>query len=115
QLVFDAHAAQRTFDALAVPDAVAQLVARRLEALDHDASATLALAAIAGEEFDLATIEACSAIEPEQLLDIVESLCRQRFLVEQEPERFRFAHALVRDAALATIGATRRQRLHRRL
>lgn len=115
QLIFDAHAAQGTFDALAVPDAVAQLVARRLEALDHDASATLALAAIAGAEVDLATIEACSAIKPEQLLDIVESLCRQRFLAEQEPERFTFAHALVRDAVLATIGATRRQRLHRRL
>ena len=115
QLVLDAHATRRTFDAGAVPDAVAQLVARRLDALDHDVSSTLALAAIAGEEFDLATIEACSSIEPEHLLDIVESLCRRRFLVEQGAERFAFGHALVRDAVLASIGPTRRQRLHRRL
>jgi DNA-binding SARP family transcriptional activator len=115
QLVLDAHATQRTFDARAVPDAVAQLVGRRLEALDRDFSSTLALAAVAGEEFDLGIIEACSSIAPEQLLDIVESLCRQRFLTELDAERFAFAHALVRDAVLATVGPTRRQRLHKRL
>jgi DNA-binding SARP family transcriptional activator len=103
QLVLDAHATQRTFDAGAVPDAVAQLVSRRLDALDGDSSSTLALAAVAGEEFDLETIEACS------------SLCRQGFLTEVDAERFSFAHALVRDAVLATIGPTRRQRLHRRV
>jgi DNA-binding SARP family transcriptional activator/tetratricopeptide (TPR) repeat protein len=115
QLVLDAHATQRTFDAGAVPDAVAQLISRRLEALDGDSSSMLALAAIAGEEFDLQTIEACSSIAPEQILDIVESLCRQVFLTEVDAERFSFAHALVRDAVLATIGPTRRQRLHRRV
>ena len=115
QLILDAHATQRTFDAGAVPDAVAQLVARRLDALDRDLSSTLALAAVAGLEFDLTTIEACSALPAEQLLDIVESLCRQRFLTELDAERFAFAHALVRDAVLATIGPTRRQRLHKRL
>ncbi|MDQ1467146.1 MAG: hypothetical protein QOH10_1561, partial [Actinomycetota bacterium] len=35
QLVFDAHASERSFDAGAVPDAVAQLVARRIDALDR--------------------------------------------------------------------------------
>ena len=115
QLVFDAHSTQRTFDAGSVPDAVALLVARRLEALDRDSSSTLALAAVAGGEFELATIEECSSIESDQLLEVVESLCRQRFLVELDAERFTFGHAIVRDAVLATIGATRRQRLHRRL
>ncbi len=115
QLVLDAHATQRTFDAGAVPDAVAQLVARRLDALDRELVSTLALAAIAGTEFELATIEACSSMAPDRLLDVVESLCRQRFLTELDAERFTFAHALVRDAVLATIGPTRRQRLHRRL
>jgi DNA-binding SARP family transcriptional activator len=115
QLVLDAHSTRRTFDAGAVPDAVAQLVGRRLEALDRDLSSTLALAAVAGAEFDLDTIEACSSLPPEHFLDVVESLCRQRFLTELGAERFAFAHALVRDAVLATIGPTRRQRLHKRL
>jgi len=115
QLVLDAHSTRRTFDAAVVPDAVAQLVARRFDALDRDLSSTLALAAIAGPEFDLATIEACSSLPPERLLDLVEALCRQRFLFELDAERFAFAHALVRDAVLATIGPTRRQRLHKRL
>ena len=91
----------------AVPDAVAQLVARRLDALDPDLASTLALAAVAGEDFELATIEACSSLDPDRLLDVVEALCRQRFLAESGPERFAFVHALVRDAVLATIGVTR--------
>ncbi len=115
QLVLDAQATRRPFDSGAVPNAVAQLVARRVESLDRDLASTLALAAVAGPEFELATLEQCSAIESEPLLDAVEDLSRQRFLTEQGPERFTFAHALVRDAVLATIGETRRRRMHRRL
>ena len=75
QLVLDAQTTRRPFDAAAVPDAVAQLVARRLDALAPDLRSTLALAAVAGVEFDVATLESCSSIEPERLLDIVEALC----------------------------------------
>ena len=115
QLVLDAQATRRPFDAAAVPDAVAQLVARRVDTLERDLRSTLALAAVAGEEFDLATLESCSSMESDRLLDIVEELAHQRFLAEQGAERFTFVHALVRDAVLATITDTRRQRLHRRL
>jgi len=115
QLVLDAQTTRRPFDAAAVPDAVAQLVARRLDALDRDLTSTLALAALAGAQFDLATLESCSSIDPERLLDIVEDLSRQHFLAEQGPDRFTFAHELVRDAVLATVSDTRRRRLHRRL
>ena len=98
-----------------MPDAVAQLVARRLDALDDELTSTLTLAAVAGEDFELGTLEACSSLTSDRLLDIVEALSRQGFLAEHGPEHFTFAHALVRDAVLSTIGATRRQRLHRRL
>jgi DNA-binding SARP family transcriptional activator len=115
QLVLDAQTTRRPFDPAAVPEAIAQLVARRLDSLEPDLRSTLALAAVAGSEFDLTTLESCSSIEPERLLDIVEALTRQRFLVERGAERFTFAHELVRDAVLATITDTRRGRLHRRL
>ncbi len=115
QLVLDAQATRRPFDAAAVPDAVAQLVALRLDALDRDFTSTLVLAALAGAQFDLATLESCSSIEPERLLDIVEDLSRQHFLAEQGADTFTFVHELVRDAVLATISDTRRRRLHRRL
>jgi DNA-binding SARP family transcriptional activator len=115
QLVLDAQTTRRPFDAAAVPDAVAQLVARRLDALAPDLRSTLALAAVAGVEFDVETLESCSSIEPERVLDIVEALARRRFIFERGPERFAFVHELVRDTVLATITDTRRSRLHRRL
>jgi DNA-binding SARP family transcriptional activator len=115
QLVLDAQTSRRPFDAAAVPDAVAQLVAHRLDALDTDRRSTLALAAVAGEQFDLETLASCSSIESERLLDIIEDLSRQGLLTEQGPNRFTFVHELVRDAVLAMVGDTRRRRLHRRL
>ncbi|MDZ4825881.1 MAG: hypothetical protein SGJ13_05375, partial [Actinomycetota bacterium] len=86
-----------------------------LDALPREATAAIALAAIAGDEVDVETLEACSPAEPDELLLMLEDMCRQRFLEERVAGRFRFVHALVRDAVLATIGGTRRQRLHRRL
>jgi DNA-binding SARP family transcriptional activator len=103
------------FDPGAVPDALAHLVARRLDALDPKLTTTLALAAVAGNEFTFATLEACSPLTPEKLIEIVEQFCRMRFLEERETNEFRFVHALVRDAVLGTIGPTRRQQLHRRV
>lgn len=114
QLVGDTSGPE-AFDPGAVPDALAHLVGRRLDALDPKMTTTLALAAVAGNEFTFATLEACSPLSPEKLIEIVEQFCRMRFLEEREPNEFRFVHALVRDAVLGTIGATRRQQLHRRV
>lgn len=115
QLLLDAGAADSSFDPVSVPEAVAVFVERRLDALPRPASAMLALAAVAGDEIDIDTFEACSPSKPDELLGILEDMCRQRFLEERAAGSFRFVHALVRDAVLTTIGQTRRQRLHRRL
>jgi DNA-binding SARP family transcriptional activator len=115
QLVGDAAASHTPFDPGAVPEVVAQFVARRLDALDRELAATLSLAAVVGAEFDIEVVEACSPLDPDRLLEVIEEFCRQRFLDERAPGQFMFAHALVRDAVLATIGATRLQRLHRRI
>ena len=115
QLVLDAQTTRRPFDAAAVPDAVAQLVARRLDALAPDLRSTLALAAVAGVEFDLATLESCSSIEPERLLDIVEALCAPAI-----PRRARTGAIHLRARARARCRARDDHRrspgaLHRRL
>ena len=60
QLVLDAQTTRRPFDAAAVPDAVAQLVAASPRRARPDLRSTLALAAVAGGEFDGATLESCS-------------------------------------------------------
>jgi DNA-binding SARP family transcriptional activator len=103
------------FDPAVLPDAIAQLVQRRLDALDGDRATTLSLAAVAGTEFELATLEACSRLDHDELLEMVEDLSRRRFLEERAPGQFGFAHALVRDAVLATLSVTRLQRTHLRI
>ena len=115
QLVREAEGTGLPFDPAAVPSAVAQLLERRLASLDEGLSSVLVLSAVAGPEFDLAVVEACTTVSADELLDRVETLCHGHFLDEREPGRFAFAHELVRDAVLATVGATRRGRLHRRL
>jgi DNA-binding SARP family transcriptional activator len=114
QLVNDALARGTPIDLEGVPGAVAQHVVRRVETLDRPHGALLALAAVVGGDVDPALLEACAA-EPELVLDRLEQLARERFLEERGPERFGFPHAIVRDAVLATVSATRRRRLHGRV
>jgi DNA-binding SARP family transcriptional activator/tetratricopeptide (TPR) repeat protein len=115
QLVREAQSSSQPFDPTMVPDAVARLLERRVGALDAQLAATLALAAIVGTRVDLATMEACATAPPDTLLDHLEDLCHRRFLEERGVGKFAFAHELVRDAVLATVGPTRRGQLHRRV
>lgn len=115
ELLREATATCRALDPSVVPEAVARLLGRRLTALEPDLASVLVLAAVAGPVFDLATLEGCTTFGPDALLDLVENLCARRFLVERAPGRFAFAHDLVRDATLGTVGATRQSRLHHRL
>ena len=115
QLVREAEASGQPFDPEAVPSAVASLLERRLESLEPDLASTLVLAAVAGPVSELSTLEACSALEPERVLTLVEALTAGRFLEERDADSFGFTHGLVRDAVLASVGATRRSRTHRRV
>jgi DNA-binding SARP family transcriptional activator len=114
-LVREARAAGTAFDPDALPEALAGLLERRLETLDRAARDVLMLGAVCGVEFDVTTVEACRASSAGELLDVVDALCRERLLEERGGGRVAFAHELVRDAVLRTIGATRRSRLHQRV
>jgi len=72
----------------------------------------LRAAAVIGPEIDLDLLAAVTATTPGELLDHLEEGMRRRFLVEQGP-RFTFAHALVREALAATVGASRTAYIHR--
>src|SRR5215212_5491511 len=54
----------------AVPDSVKDLLLRRLDRLDEDARRTLAVAAVAGRQFDLAMLEAVLGVAREELIDL---------------------------------------------
>ena len=76
------------------------------------AAATLRAAAVIGPEVDLDLVAAVTATAPGVMLDHLEEGVRRRFLVEKGPA-FVFAHALVREALVSTVGASRAAYIHR--
>lgn len=76
------------------------------------AAATLRAAAVIGPDVDLELLAAVTGAPPAVLLDHLEDGVRRRFLVEEGPA-FVFAHALVREALAASVGASRAAFVHR--
>ena len=101
-------------DVAALPLAVADVVARRVAALDPADAAVLGLAAVIGGQVPVPVVEAC-AVAPAVVVDQLERLGLEGFLVEEEAERFSFVHEVVREAVVAGLGPTRASRLHRRV
>ena len=72
----------------------------------------LRLAAVAGEDFDLALLESVDGTGDE--LDAVEAAVAAALVAETAtPTSFRFVHALVRETLYRDLSAARRARLHR--
>jgi hypothetical protein len=101
-------------DVDAVPDAIRDVVRRRLASLPQSTRAELEVAAVVGERFDLDTVVAASEHDPNTCLDALDTAIATQVLV-QESDAWRFSHALVRDAVLAEISPLRRARLHHRV
>jgi len=112
-------------DTLAPPAEVGELVAQQWERVAPAARRLLDVAAVAGEEFDAAAV--AGALDDD--LEIVDAELRQQAAqavwiqhvgVSSWPDgttagRYRFVHALYRDAVYGGIPSARRSRLHRAL
>jgi DNA-binding SARP family transcriptional activator len=98
----------------AVPPGVRDVVRYRVSTLTADQQAVLQQAAVIGIDVDLELLTAL-APDPEPVLDAVEAATRHGFLVEHGPQRFRFAHALVRDTVYEDLSRSRRAQWHERL
>ena len=74
------------------------------------------IAAVAGEEFLLADLAAACDISDDELAGDLDAAVGAGLVDETGvPGRYRFAHALVREAVLTGLTSTRRALLHRRL
>ncbi|GAA1071394.1 BTAD domain-containing putative transcriptional regulator [Nocardiopsis composta] len=94
----------------AVPAGVRDVVRHRLAALPEETRAVLTRAAVIGREADIDLLAALVGEEP--ALRAAEDAARTGFAVEEGPDRFRFAHALVREALYEDLSRLRRARLH---
>jgi predicted ATPase len=96
-----------------VPAGIRDVVRARVERLSTPCSDALGAAAVLGEAFDVATLSAVSGVDDDALLLLLEEAAAAGLVEEVGAGRYRFAHALTRDAVYAGLGPSRCARLHR--
>lgn len=88
----------------------------RLARLPERTADALTVAAVAGAEFDADVLAGAIGVEPDQALDALEAAEWARLVRPAgTPDRFTFAHALVRETIVAGLAGGRRLRLHARI
>ena len=102
---------------LRLPDEVTNLLSRRLGRLSEPCRKSMEIAAVIGREFDVPVLERVCEADLVEILAVVDEARRARVIVEVSTsvDRYRFAHALVRETAYASLGTSRRARLHLRV
>jgi len=104
-------------DKIGIPESVREVVSRRLARLSDDANRALLVATVAGTEFELGLLQSAGSLGEEVLLSSLEEATAARLIIEAPgvAHRYRFAHALVRDALYGQLSPARRMVLHRRV
>ncbi|HET6968365.1 MAG TPA: BTAD domain-containing putative transcriptional regulator, partial [Ornithinibacter sp.] len=109
------HGALGSLDAPAwrtVPDNVRDLVRHRTAELAPASAHVLRTAAVAGRAFDLLVVERASGADAETVDTAVESALVLGLVEAVDVGRYRFTHALVRDALYAMVPPPTRARTH---
>ena len=109
------HGALGSLDAPAwrsVPDNVRDLVRHRTAELSPESAHVLRTAAVAGRAFDLLVVERASGADAEVVDAAMESALVLGLVEAEDVGRYRFTHALVRDALYAMVPPPTRARAH---
>jgi tetratricopeptide (TPR) repeat protein len=95
-----------------VPHGVREVIRQRLALLSDAARAALDAAAVVGDEFEPWLLASVTNIAASELEDVLESAVAADVLVEQPGRRYRFGHAMFRDALYRDLPPSRRRALH---
>lgn len=106
------HLAERRDAAGDVPDSVSDVVLARVSRLSRPGAEALTAASVLGESFDVSALELL--LGAGDLLDPLDEASAAGLVDDAASGRYRFAHALTRDAVYGSIGLVRRAELHRR-
>jgi tetratricopeptide (TPR) repeat protein len=100
-----------------VPDSIRAVVQRRLSRLSAGCEAMMRIAAAIGEEFGGDVLDAACEAPRRTILDHLDEAQRARLIDETDAVslRFRFAHALVREALYEQFTLGERAETHRRV
>lgn len=100
----------------ALPDSIGSLIQERLRELDEDARRVLAFAAAIEANISYPLLQAATSFDEERLLNALDILTGQRFLdefVNGSDVFYEFHKPLVQATVYQSMGAARRQFLHR--
>ncbi|MGY1695448.1 BTAD domain-containing putative transcriptional regulator [Geodermatophilus sp. SYSU D00814] len=100
-----------------IPVGVRDVLRRRLARLPDQSRTVLLVAAVIGQEFDLDVLRAVTGLDDDDALDAVELSVLSGLVTEDSARvgRFRFAHAMIREAVYGEISRARQARLHARV
>lgn len=97
-----------------LPSTVTRVVLDRFAQLSPATQRMLASGAVIGREFTAAVVGRMLSLLPAQVIDDVLPALRAGLVLEAQPGRFVFAHAIVRDVVEESLSAAERARLHAR-
>jgi DNA-binding CsgD family transcriptional regulator/tetratricopeptide (TPR) repeat protein len=100
---------------LRLPRTVQDAVQRRTRGLNTETRRVLTLAAVVGQRFDFSLLLELTGLSEPRLLDCTKALIEAQLVVEESADRFRFRHALTRQAVEVELLARERRALHREL
>lgn len=111
------HAAASIASHPTVPPKVRDVIWQRVERLAPESRQTLTIAAVIGREFGTGALERSASLDREQLLDALDEAENVALIAPlgSGSERYRFAHALIRETLYDSLPAARRARLHRQV
>lgn len=99
---------------MSLPWSLEEAVRDRLEGLGPLERTVVDAAAVAGGDGSFDVLAAVADVDEDELIRVLRTLVGRDLLVEPEPDRFEFRHALVRDAVAGQLLGRERRRLHRR-
>jgi DNA-binding SARP family transcriptional activator len=108
---------RRLMESLPVAGGILEVVGRRVAPLPPATRDVLATAAVVGTQFDARVVASVVGMELDQAVDALEPAVARRLLSEAGAVygRYRFTHALVRQALEESQSLNRRMRLHHQI
>lgn len=99
-----------------VPDGIRAVIEHRVARLTQPCHQLLSTAAVLGGEFDVEILGVVAQAEGSAILELLDEAVRARLVVDVDMRnrRYRFSHALIRDALYELLPLARRVELHDR-
>jgi transcriptional regulator with XRE-family HTH domain/tetratricopeptide (TPR) repeat protein len=114
---FDREGARLGETSAEIPESVRDMVRWRLRRVSDECAEVLEIASVIGERFDAALVASAASRGDAATVDLLDEAARAGLIAEidDEPDCWRFSHALIRRVTAERLSRGRRARLHQRI